>query len=352
MHPVHDPVGQPAPGHWHLPATAGTVHWGYFDQTLAPALVVPPGAIVSVETVTHHAGDAPDLLMDAGIAALFDEVTDRGPGPHILTGPIAVEGAAPGDVLEVRILSLEPRCGYGSNFAAHWGHLYSDFAKERVTIWAIDRPSMTARAEFAFDWKTTPLANSPGTIVPPGSLAREPAMAGVTVPLRPHLGTMGVAPAAPGRHSSVPPGLHGGNIDNWRAGPGTSMYYPVTRPGALLSMGDPHCAQGDGEISGTALEASLHAIVQLRVRRDLPIAVPVLETPTHWYVHGFGDDLDEAMTDAARSQLRFLTAMWGLTADDAYSLMSVGGDFTITQVVDRRQGVHAGIAKAVMPPAS
>ncbi len=333
---------------WRLAATPGNVHWGYFDQSLPPALTLPSGAVVSVETVTHHAGDAPDLLMDEGILALFNQVTDRGPGPHILTGPIAVEGAAAGDVLEVRILSLEPRVDFGSNLAAHWGHLYGDFAKERVTIWAIDRLTMIARAEFAFDWKTTPLADAPGTIVEPGSLPREPALADVTVPLRPHLGTMGVAPAAPGRHSSVPPGLHGGNIDNWRAGPGTSMYYPVTRPGALLSLGDPHLSEGDGEISGTALEASLDVVLQVRVRRDLPIDVPVLETPTHWYVHWFGDDLDEAMTDAARSQLRFLHNVWGLTADDAYAVMSVGGDFTVTQVVDQRQGVHAGIAKAVM----
>ncbi|HLI56998.1 MAG TPA: acetamidase/formamidase family protein, partial [Actinomycetota bacterium] len=211
---------------WHLGARAGSVHWGYFDQSLPPALTVASGAIVSVETVTHHAGDAPDLLMDPGIAALFEQVTDRGPGPHILTGPIAVEGAAPGDVLEVRILSIEPRLDYGSNLAAHWGHLYRDFGKERVTIWAIDRPSMTARAEFAFDWKTTPLANAPGTIVVPGSVPREPSLADVVVPLRPHLGTMGVAPATPGRHSSIPPGLHGGNIDNWRIGAGAVMYYP------------------------------------------------------------------------------------------------------------------------------
>jgi acetamidase/formamidase len=158
---------------------------------------------------------------------------------------------------------------------------------------------------------------------------------------------MGVAPAEAGRHSSVPPGLHGGNVDNWRAGPGTTMYYPVAVPGALLSLGDPHLSQGDGEISGTALEASLNVVLQVRIRRDLPVEVPMLETPTHWYTHGFGDDLDEAMTAAARSMLRFLQEFWGLTADDAYSLMSVGGDFTITQVVDSRQGVHAGVAKAI-----
>ncbi len=332
---------------WHLAATPESVHWGYFDQSLPPVLTVPPGAIISLEAVTHHAGDAPDLLMDEGIERLYAEIDDRGPGPHILTGPVGIEGALPGDVLEVRVLSLEPRLGFGSNLAAHWGHLYPDFGKERVTVWSIDPDLASARAAFAFDWKTTPLADRPGTIVAPGSVVREPALADVVVDLRPHLGTMGVAPAEAGRHSSVPPGLHGGNVDNWRAGPGTTMYYPVAVPGALLSLGDPHLSQGDGEISGTALEASLDVVLQVRIRRDLPVEVPMLETPTHWYTHGFGDDLDEAMTAAARSMLRFLQEFWGLTADDAYSLMSVGGDFTITQVVDSRQGVHAGVAKAI-----
>ncbi|HEX3462322.1 MAG TPA: acetamidase/formamidase family protein [Acidimicrobiales bacterium] len=336
------------PAAFRLPAEPGTVHWGYFDQDLEPVLTVPSGAIISVEAITHHAGDAPDLLMDEPISRLFEKVTDRGPGPHILTGPIAVRGARPGDVLEVRILSLEPRIDFGSNLAAHWGHLYGDFGKERVTVWSIDRQLMTAQAIFAYDWKTTPLANSPGTLVPPGSVTRKAALADVVVPLRPHLGTMGVAPATPGRHSSVPPGVHGGNVDNWRAGPGTSMHYPVARPGALLSLGDPHLSQGDGEISGTALEASLDVVIQVRIRRDLPFDVPVLETPTHWYVHGFGDNLDEAMADAARGQLRFLNRLFGLSADDAYSLTSVGGDFAVTQVVDQRQGVHAGIAKSIV----
>jgi acetamidase/formamidase len=333
---------------YRLDATPLTVHWGYFDHDLDPVLTVPSGSVVSVQAITHHAGDAPDLLMDHSITELFEQVKDRGPGPHILTGPIALEGARPGDVLEVRVLSLEPRFYFGSNLAAHWGHLYKDFAKERVTIWSIDPLKMTARAEFGFDWATTPLANNPGTIVNPDSVAREPNHMSVEVPLRPHLGTMGVAPALAGRHSSVPPGAHGGNIDNWRAGAGTTMYYPVARAGALLSLGDPHLSQGDGEISGTALEASLNAIVQLYVRRDLKFDAPVLETPTHWYVHGFGDTLDEAMTDASRAMLRFLFSQWGIGADDAYSLLSVGGDFTVTQVVDTRQGVHAGIAKSMI----
>ena len=201
---------------------------------------------------------------------------------------------------------------------------------------------------FAYDWKSSPLVDLPGTVVPPGTVAREPSMSDVVVPLRPHLGTMGVAPAQAGRHSSVPPGNHGGNVDNWRAGAGTTMYYPVMVEGAMLSLGDPHLSQGDGEISGTALEASLDVVIEVHARHDVQVDRPVLETSTHWYVHGFGDTLDDAMLDASRSVLRFLDRRFGLSRDDAYSLMSVAGDFTVTQVVDQRKGVHAGVPKALL----
>lgn len=341
-----DPI---APCLHDLPATPDTVHWGYFDPALAPVLTVRSGDLVRVEAVTHHAGDAPDLLMDEAIETIFAEVDDRGPGPHLLTGPIAVEGARPGDVLEVRILSAEPRLAYGSNLAAHWGHLYEDFGKERVTIYELDCAARLGRAVFAYDWTATRLCQSPGTVVAPDLAAREPALAGVQVPLRPHFGTMGVAPAAAGRTSSIPPGDHGGNIDNWRIGAGGRMHYPVAVPGGLLSIGDPHVSQGDGEVSGTALEASLTGLLQLVVRRDLPYKVPVLEDATHLLVHGFGDDLDEAMLAASRRTLTLLGDRYGLSRDDAYSLMSVACDFTVTQVVDGRQGVHASVAKSMFP---
>jgi acetamidase/formamidase len=252
-------------------------------------------------------------------------------------------------VLQVEILSAEPRLAYGSNLAAHWGQLYSDFGKERVTIFALDTEAMLGRAQFAFDWATTPLAEAPGTIVEPGSVEREPALDGVVVPLRPHFGTMGVAPAAAGRHSSIPPGDHGGNIDNWRIGAGGRMHYPVQVPGALLSVGDPHVSQGDGEVSGTALEASLNGLLRLTVRRDLAITVPVLETAHELLVHGFGDDLDEAMRAASLRALDLLATRFGLSRDDGYAFMSVAVDFTVTQVVDGRQGVHARIDKRCFP---
>jgi acetamidase/formamidase len=332
-----------------LPATPSTVHWGFFDPRLEPTLTVTSGDLVAIETLTHHAGDAPDLLMDPGIVDVFDQVSDRGPGPHLLTGPIAVAGARPGDVLQVDILEATPRLPYGSNLAAHWGHLYDELPTERVTIYELDVDALLGRALFGYDWTVTPLADQPGTIVSPDAAAREPALAGVVVPLRPHFGTMGVAPAEPRRVSSVPPGDHGGNVDNWRIGAGGRMYYPVQAPGALLSVGDPHVSQGDGEISGTALESSLNGLLRLTIRRDLPFTVPVLETATELLVHGFGDTLDAAMKAAALRTLNVLELSFGLTRKDAYSFMSVAVDFTVTQVVDQRQGVHGRIDKRCFP---
>jgi acetamidase/formamidase len=332
-----------------LPATPSNAHWGYFDPRLDRALTVAQGDLVAIETLTHHAGDAPDLLMDPGIADVFDGVTDRGPGPHLLTGPIAVDGARPGDVPQVDILEATLRLPYGSNLAAHWGLLYGEIPVERVTVYELDAEACLGRALFGYDWTATPLADRPGTVVSPEKDSRLPALPGVVVPLRPHFGTMGVAPAAPQRVSSVPPGDHGGNVDNWRIGAGGRMYYPVQVPGALLSVADPHVSQGDGEVSGTALEASLNGLLRLTIRRDLPFTVPVLETNTELLVHGFGDSLDEAMKAAALRTHGILQSYLGLSRADAYSFMSVAVDFTLTQVVDQRQGVHGRIDKRCFP---
>jgi len=335
-----------------LRATPDTCFWGFFDAALPPVLTVRSGDLVRIETLTHQAGDAPDLMMDEGVEAVYRAIpiATRGPGVHIMTGPIFVEGAAIGDTLEVRVLSMEPRLPFGTNIAAWWGHLYDEFRKERITIYRIDAPSGLARAAFAFDYKTTPRYEQPGIVVPPAPDARQAALASVVVPLRPHFGVGGVAPREPGRINSIPPGEFGGNIDNWRFGPGAAMYYPVLHPGALCYLGDPHMAEGDAELSGTAIEASANAIVQLTVHKNLRFASPLLETPTHWITHGFHEDLNLAMKSAARALLAFLVEHKGLSRDDAYSLVSVAGDFGVTQVVDQRQGVHGMIAKNLFLP--
>ncbi|MHB1691300.1 MAG: acetamidase/formamidase family protein [Thiomonas sp.] len=333
-----------------LPATLATVHWGYFDAGLAPALRIRSGDVVRAEAVTHHAGDAPDLMMDDAVRALYETIPeeDRNPGVHLMTGPIHVEDARPGDMLEVRYLQMLPRFRYGSNLAAHWGHLYKEMGeKERVTIYQIEPDCNTASALYAFDY--------PGKYLVPGKLTRrgtctcEPALGGIRVPVRPHLGTAGVAPDAMGRVSTVPPGAHGGNIDNWRIGAGSTMYYPVAVPGALFSIGDPHISQGDGEISGTAIEASLNVMFQVVLRKDFHFPSPLLETPDTWIVHGFDEDLDVAMKNAARDMLQLLVDKHGLSRDDAYSLMSVSADFGVTQVVDGRQGVHCKMPRGIFP---
>jgi acetamidase/formamidase len=204
-----------------LRATPKTVHWGYFDAALAPALTVDSGDLVQIEAVTHHAGDAPDLLMDKDIRQLFLDVpeADRNPGVHIMTGPIYVEGARPGDMLEVRYLEMTPRFLYGSNLAANWGYLYKELGeKDRVTIYAIDPVNNLAEALYAYDYPEKYL--TPGKIVDPAKCCRETALDGFRIPTRPHLGTAGVAPDVKGRVSTVPPGAHGGNIDDVLPGTG------------------------------------------------------------------------------------------------------------------------------------
>lgn len=339
------------PGALHtLRATPQTVHWGYFDPSLAPSLRIRSGDLVSAEAITHHAGDAPALMMDEAVTRIFTEVpeADRNPGVHIMTGPIHVEDAKPGDVLEVRYLRMVPRNNYGSNLAANWGYLYKEFGeKERVTIYELDPNANTASALYAYDFPGKYLV--PGTITHCPECDRQPALNGVRVAARPHLGTAGVAPAVDGRTSTIPPGAHGGNIDNWRIGAGATMYYPVQVEGGLFSIGDPHVSQGDGEISGTAIESSLNVLMQIVLRKDFQAPGPLLETPKWWIVHGFHEDLNVAMRDASLNMLTLLSDHVGLSRDDAYSLMSVASDFGVTQVVDGKQGCHVRIPRDIFP---
>ena len=338
-----------------LAATPDSCFWGFFDQAIPPVLTVRSGGVVDIEAVTHHAGDAPDLMMDDAVTAIWDSIpeADRAPGVHIMTGPIEVEGAEPGDALAVDIVGLRPRFLHGSNCAAHWGRLYDDFAKERITIYELDMPAEefsngaafppTAKPVFGFDFSERPLYDLPGVVSSPERNEREPFGSVVQVPVRPHLGVMGVAPPGEERLSSVPPGIFGGNVDNWRFGAGARISYPVFHPGARFYVGDPHFAQGDGELCGTAIEASLDVRLRLSVVRGKAPEAPLLEHDGLLYTHGFGNDLDEAMLNASRHALNLITSRFGLSADEAYSVISVACDLGITQVVDGTVGCHVAI---------
>ncbi|WP_075219525.1 acetamidase/formamidase family protein [Acuticoccus yangtzensis] len=413
-----------APAHHHIPASADTVHWGYFSKTLEPAATVHSGDLVTIETLTHHANDDASRMVDGdpGAESVFHweagekGVDRRGAGPvdasihgrgagegfgvHILTGPIYVCGAEPGDVLKVEILDLAPRPSanpdfagrtFGSNAAAWWGYHYGDFIggeeakREVITIYELDATGKEdwAKAVYSFKWtpQTDPdgvtheMIDYPGVPVDHSTVEEvEGVLEGVRVPIRPHFGTMGVAPAQADFVDSIPPSSFGGNIDNWRVGAGGTMYYPIAVPGALLSAGDPHAAQGDSELAGTAIETSLTGLVRVTlVKADelegTPIAgldFPLLETANEWVVHGFSyadylDDLGEsaqsdiygkssvdgAMRDAFRKMRAFLMTAYGLSEDEAISLMSVASDFGVTQVVDGNWGVHGVLEKRV-----
>ncbi len=341
--------------HLRLPATPDTCFWGYLDPTEATVLDVDSGTELTIEAVTHHSGDAPDLLMDDGIRAIWDGIdpSERSPGVHIMTGPVNVRGAGPGSALRVDLLEMRPRMPYGSNCAANWGLFYEKFAKERITIYELNGATAggeftpTATPMFGFDFTALELYDQPGVISEPDPAAREPFGRAVAVPVRPHLGVMGVAPEG-GRRSSIPPGVFGGNVDNWRFGPGVSVFYPVTHEGAGFYVGDPHFAQGDGEICGTAIEASLDVRLRLSVVDDLTVEAPLLRTDTHWFTHGFGDSLDEAMAMAAEQMLAMLVDRGGFTSDEAYSIASVAVDLGITQVVDGIVGCHAAVSHDIL----
>ena len=406
--------------HHHLPVSPRTVHWGYFSKAVAPALAVRSGDTATIETLTHHATDDYDRMVhgDPGAESVYLWTRDhkaidrrgagatagtvrgsgKGLGVHLLTGPVVVENAEPGDVLEVRILDIRPRpsgnpayCGrcFGSNAAASWGFHYCDLIEEPkprevVTIFELDTSGEpVARAVYNYVWtpQTDPHGVVHATIDYPGVRVdhalvehRTNILANVRVPARLHFGTIGLAPSEADYVSSIPPGHTGGNIDDWRIGKGARMYYPVAVPGAYLSVGDPHAAQGDSELGGTAIETSLTGDFEIILHKhaDLGGTIleglehPMLETPEQWSLYGFtfsnylaelGPDaqtsvagqasIDRAMRDAFRKMRRFLMTVHRLSEDEAIALMSVAADFGITQVVDGNWGVHGSMRKDV-----
>jgi acetamidase/formamidase len=407
--------------HHTLPVSSQTIHWGYFSKAVTPSLVVKSGDRVTIETLTHHANDDHERMIagDPGAESVFawtrehKAVPRRGAGPvtgpfklgegegvgvHLLTGPVVIEGAEPGDVLEVRILDVRPRpsCNhcyagrcFGSNAAASWGFHYRDLIEEPkprevVTIFELDTSGEPfARAVYNYVWtpQTDPdgvvhaMIDYPGVRVDPALVKkRENILRHVKVPARLHFGTMGLAPSESDFVSSIPPSYTGGNIDDWRIGKGARMYYPVAVPGAFFSVGDPHAAQGDSELGGTAIETSLTGDFEFILHKQSELGGtilegldhPLLETEEQWSVYGFTypnylaalgpeaqtliagkSSLDPAMRDAFRKLRRFLMTVHRLSEDEAIALLSVAADFGVTQVVDANWGVHGSIRKSV-----
>jgi acetamidase/formamidase len=225
--------------------------------------------------------------------------------------------------------------------------------KERITIYELAQASngrfgSVATPMFGYDFTTRDLYDTPGCVTDPDENAREPFSRQVRVPVRPHFGVIGVAPEASGVQSSVPPGVFGGNVDNWRFGTDATICYPSWVDGGNVYFGDPHFAQGDGEICGTAIEAPLTGRIRLGVAKDLKVTSPILETGYEWATHGFGETLDEAMKMAAEQMLDLLTIRGDLSLDDAYSLCSVAVDFGVTQVVDGVVGCHGLLTKSIL----
>ncbi len=318
----------PEPDHV-LAATPETVHWGYFSPDLDPVLTIAPGDVVRVETVTgvgfskeDPEGSAERLGLEPvdAVADLIDVVTEvEDEGVHILTGPIRIEGAEVGDVLEIRVHDVEVRSPhYGVNISRTTGGALPDLVPEEG--W-----------EKVFDID-----------VEAGSIAFDES---IELPLAPFMGIMGVA--ATERVSSVPPGRYGGNMDLREIVAGTTLYLPVLVEGGMFSTGDGHAAQGDGEVNLTAVEAPLTLTAEFILHEDMELGFPRVETPTHYISMGLDPDLDKAAELAIRESIDFLTAEFGLSTLEAYSLASLGVDLEVSQVVDQTKGIHAMIPKSL-----
>src|SRR5262245_17816586 len=285
-----------------LKPTPKTVAWGYYAATTPPALRIKSGDTVEVHNLItstpprlEGAGVKPDQI-EPSLRAIFTTVTDKGPGGHILTGPIYVEGAEAGDVLEVRIQSIKLAIPYSyTAFRPGAGFLPEDFAYSKMKIIPLDEKRMVGK--FG---------------------------AGIEIPLRPFFGSMGVAPPeASGRISSAPPGIHAGNLDNKELIAGTTLFIPIHVRGALFQVGDGHAAQGNGEVCITALETSLVGKLQLIVRKDMKLRWPRAETPAAFMTMGINEDLNEATKLAVREMIDFLVSEKKLRRDDAYMIASV-----------------------------
>ena len=315
-----------------LKATPSTVVWGYYSASAKPVLTIHSGDTVRVQTVSSCG--SPERMEKAGVPPseipqynrdIYNQVKDKGPGGHILTGPIAIAEAEPGDVLEVQIQKIDIDVPFACNvFGVGRGFLPNDFPYGRFKVIPLDREHMLAR--FA---------------------------PGIDIPLHPFFGSMGDAPPpSAGRYNSAPPWMHAGNMDNKELVAGTTLYVPVHAKGALFEAGDGHAGQGNGEVDITAMETFLSGTFKFIVHKDMHLLWPRAETPTEYISMGFSPDLKTATELAVRDMINFLVDEKHLSRDDAYMLTSVAVDVDITQLVDGNVGVHAICPKDIFSKAT
>ncbi|MFZ3359751.1 MAG: acetamidase/formamidase family protein [Xanthobacteraceae bacterium] len=306
-----------------IAATPQSVKWGFFDAATPAVTRVASGTEVVIETLS---GEPPHLPTDPVYEILPEhrpvlEAAERGQGPHLLTGPVHVEGAKPGDVLEVDILDVMLRQNWGFNLIIPLlGTIPEDFPDFVLKILPIDRNA--------------------GTVTLPW---------GGKLKLSPFFGVMGVAPPPNwGRITSIVPRAMGGNMDNKELMAGTTVFYPVFNEGALFSVGDGHGVQGDGEVCSTAGETALTGRFRLSVRKDMKLTAPRAETPTHYITMGFDEDLDDAVKQALRDMISWIGELRGLSKTDAYTLCSLAADLHVTQTVNLAKGAHCMLPKDIL----
>jgi len=320
-----------APVTHRLEVTPETVAYGYYWSEAKPVLRIASGDIIDVDTLLTNSpqglarAGVPDDQIQASLkavtAAFPNGNPNRGPGGHVLTGPVYVEGAEPGDALEVKILSIDLPIDYGYNGCSGQQPLRGANCPQGGTlILRLNRDTMTSEV-----------------------------LPGVVLPLKPFFGSMGVAPAPElGRVSSNPPGKHAGNMDNRELVAGSTIWIPVFAPGALFEIGDGHAAQGDGEVDQTAIETSLRGKLQLTVRKGMALTWPRAETETDYISMATDPDLRVAMTTAVQEMIDFLSSTKGLSKVQAYQLTSMAGHVVVTQIVDMPNvGVHVTMPKSI-----
>ncbi|MFD6882099.1 acetamidase/formamidase family protein [Rhodococcus sp. NPDC060084] len=356
---ILQPHTGPIPGQHYLPAEGAALTWGRLPTPdRKPALTVTSGQTVTIDTISHeglmedqgrdprayfaeHGVSASDVLTDLVDLAASDVVHTRGPdGPHVVTGPIRVDGARPGDILKVEYLDLQPRVPYGVVSSRHGlGALAGELPVDDETGTPVPRISQYCSVDLGARAATMRWATGSATF-----------------PIDPFMGLAGVTPDTTEALNTIPPGVHGGNMDVRDLSGGSTLYLPVQVDGAGFYTGDPHFAQGNGEVSLTALEASLRTTVRLTVLRpDAAFASvgaltgPFGETDEHWIAIGMDRDLDEAAKKCVREAIRILGEVAEVPQSVAYLYLSAAADLVVSQVVDDVKGVHCLIRKKDFP---